>query len=50
MGDLGFGGEREEGGGDRGKCVPIEARRFWPTTMTHSTMAAPELSMQLSIV
>lgn len=29
--------------------VPIEACLFWPTIMAHSTMAAPELSMQLSI-
>jgi hypothetical protein len=28
----------------------MEACLFWPTTMQHSTMAAPELSMQLSIV
>src|SRR5690242_20535451 len=35
---------------ESGLVVPIEACRFWPTTMAHSTMAAPELSMQLSIV
>jgi hypothetical protein len=28
----------------------MEACRFWPTIMAHSTTAAPELSMQLSIV
>lgn len=32
------------------KRIPIEACLFWPTTMAHSTRAAPELSMQLSIV
>jgi len=30
--------------------VPIAACLFCPTIMAHSTMAAPELSMQLSIV
>ena len=36
--------------GPAGGHVPMEACLFWPTTMAHSTMAAPELSMQLSIV
>lgn len=30
--------------------APMEACLFCPTIMAHSTMAAPELSMQLSIV
>lgn len=29
--------------------VPIDACLFWPTIIAHSTMAAPELSMQFSI-
>ena len=33
-----------------GVVVPIFAWRFILRTLTHSTTAAPELSMQLSIV
>jgi hypothetical protein len=31
-------------------CVPTLAARFERSTLTHSTMAAPELSMQLTRV
>jgi len=36
-------------GSERGSDVPILAPRSMRKTFTHSTMAAPELSMQLSM-